>query len=42
MAHHFTHNTATAQEALGAREQKGSMREVFADRDAGDDPSAAS
>jgi enoyl-CoA hydratase len=39
MAHHFTHNTATAQGALAERETKTSMREVFADRDAGDDPS---
>lgn len=38
MVHHFTHNTATARDALSAREQKGSMKEVFADRDAGDDP----
>ena len=38
MAHHFTHNTATALNALEARKQRTSMREVFADRDAGDDP----
>ncbi len=38
MAHHFTHNTATALNALEARKQKSSMKEVFADRDAGDDP----
>jgi enoyl-CoA hydratase len=38
MAHHFTHNTATALTALEDRKQKGSMKEVFADRDAGDAP----
>jgi enoyl-CoA hydratase len=38
MAHHFTHNTATALEALEARKQRTSMKEVFADRDAGDAP----
>lgn len=41
MAHHFTHNTATALGALEARKQKGSMKEVFADRDAGDAPGGA-
>jgi enoyl-CoA hydratase len=40
MAHHWTHNTATALEALEARKQKGSMKEVFADRDRGDAPTA--
>jgi enoyl-CoA hydratase len=38
MAHHFTHNTATALNALEARKQRSSMKEVFADRDAGDAP----
>jgi enoyl-CoA hydratase len=38
MAHHFTHNTATALEALEARKRRTSMKEVFADRDAGDAP----
>jgi len=38
MAHHWTHNTATALEALEARKQKTSMKEVFADRDRGDAP----
>jgi enoyl-CoA hydratase len=38
MAHHFTHNTATALDALEQRKQKGSMKEVFADRDKGDAP----
>jgi enoyl-CoA hydratase len=36
MAHHWTHNTATALDALEARKQKSSMKEVFADRDRGD------
>jgi enoyl-CoA hydratase len=36
MAHHWMHNTATARDALEERQQKGSMREVFADRDRGD------
>ncbi|MGP8059965.1 MAG: enoyl-CoA hydratase [Acidimicrobiales bacterium] len=39
MAHHWTHNTATALNALEARKHKGSMREVLADRDEGDRPS---
>jgi enoyl-CoA hydratase len=39
--HHFVHNTATALNALAARQQKGSMKEVFADRDAGDVPGGA-
>lgn len=38
MAHHFTHNTATALGMLEERKQKSSMREVFADRDKGDAP----
>jgi enoyl-CoA hydratase len=38
MAHHWMHNTATATDALAARKQKGSMKEVFADRDRGDAP----
>ena len=41
MAHHWTHNTATALDALEARKQKTSMKEVFADRDRGDAPSDA-
>jgi enoyl-CoA hydratase len=36
MAHHFTHNTATALGKLGEREQMGSMKEVFEARDRGD------
>jgi enoyl-CoA hydratase len=40
MAHHWTHNTATALDALEARKQKSSMKEVFADRDRGDAPPA--
>lgn len=38
MAHHWTHNTATALDALEARKQKTTMKEVFADRDRGDAP----
>lgn len=38
MAHHFTHNTATALGKLDEREQMGSMREVFDARDRGDAP----
>jgi enoyl-CoA hydratase len=38
MAHHFTHNTATALGALEERKRRTSMKEVFADRDAGDAP----
>jgi enoyl-CoA hydratase len=38
MAHHFTHNTATALGLLAEREQMGSMREVFEARDRGDAP----
>jgi enoyl-CoA hydratase len=41
MAHHFTHNTATALDALSARQQKGSMKEVFEDRDRGVTPPPA-
>ena len=37
MAHHWVHNTATALDALAARQQKGSMKEVFAERDRGDE-----
>ncbi|MBA3302628.1 MAG: enoyl-CoA hydratase [Actinomycetota bacterium] len=40
MAHHFTHNTATALDALEERKKRTSMKEVFADRDAGDAPVA--
>jgi enoyl-CoA hydratase len=36
MAHHFTHNTATALGKLDEREQMGSMKEVFEARDRGD------
>jgi enoyl-CoA hydratase len=35
MAHHFTHNTATALGMLEERKAKGSMQEVWADRDRG-------
>ena len=35
MAHHWVHNTATALDALAARKEKGSMREVIAERDSG-------
>jgi enoyl-CoA hydratase/carnithine racemase len=38
MAHHWVHNTATALDALAARKEKGSMKEVFAERDAGRPP----
>jgi enoyl-CoA hydratase len=38
MAHHWVHNTATALNALAARQAKGSMKEVFAERDQGDAP----
>ena len=38
MAHHFTHNTATALGKLDEREQMGSMKEVFEARDRGDEP----
>jgi len=36
MAHHWVHNTATALGALEQRKQLGSMQEVFAARDRGD------
>ncbi len=36
MAHHWVHNTSTALDALAARQEKGSMKEVFAERDRGD------
>jgi enoyl-CoA hydratase len=42
MAHHFTHNTATALSALEERKQMGSMKEVFAARDRGDAPEPGS
>jgi enoyl-CoA hydratase/carnithine racemase len=35
MAHHWVHNTSTALNALAARQSKGSMREVIAERDQG-------
>jgi len=38
MAHQWMHNTDTALKALAARQQAGSMREVFAQRDRGDVP----
>jgi enoyl-CoA hydratase len=38
MAHEWTHNTATALEALEQRKAMGSMKEVFAARDGGDPP----
>lgn len=38
MAHHWMHNTSTALNALEARKSRGSMKEVFADRDRGDVP----
>jgi enoyl-CoA hydratase len=38
MAHHWVHNTSTALNALAARQEKGSMKEVFAERDKGDAP----
>ena len=41
MAHHFTHNTATALSALEERKNMGSMQEVFAARDRGDNPDAS-
>ena len=34
MVHQFQHNTKASLDALEARKQKGSMKEVFADRDA--------
>jgi enoyl-CoA hydratase len=41
MAHQWTHNTATARDALEERKQLGSMKEVFAARDRGDVPPGA-
>jgi enoyl-CoA hydratase len=38
MAHHWTHNTATALNALEARKRTTSMKEVLAERDQGDRP----
>lgn len=38
MAHQWMHNTDTSLKALAARQQAGSMREVFAQRDRGDVP----
>ena len=35
MAHHWVHNSATALSALAARQEKGSVKEVFAERDQG-------
>jgi len=35
MAHHWVHNSATALNALAARKEKGSMKEVIAERDQG-------
>jgi len=35
MAHHWVHNTSTALNMLSARKEKGSMKEVFAERDQG-------
>ncbi len=35
MAHHWVHNTATALDALATRKAKGSMKDVIAERDAG-------
>ena len=41
MAHHWVHNSATALAALAARKEKGSLREVIAERDQGHpDPNA--
>jgi enoyl-CoA hydratase len=36
MAHHWMHNTSTALNALEARKQKTSMKEVFAEHEGGD------
>jgi enoyl-CoA hydratase len=36
MAHHWTHNTATALNALQARKEKGSMKEILAEQERGD------
>jgi enoyl-CoA hydratase/carnithine racemase len=35
MAHHWVHNTSTALNALAARQAKGSMKDVIAERDQG-------
>jgi enoyl-CoA hydratase len=40
MVHQFVSNTETALSALEARKQKGSMKEVFAERDKGAPPSS--
>ena len=40
IAHHWMHNTATAQGALAERQSKASMKDVFADRDRGDVPTS--
>ncbi|MBV9665844.1 MAG: enoyl-CoA hydratase [Actinobacteria bacterium] len=39
MAHHWMHNTSTALNALEARKQKSSMKEVFAEHEGGDEAS---
>jgi enoyl-CoA hydratase len=36
MAHHWTSNTATARNALQARKEKGSMKEILAEQERGD------
>ena len=41
MAHQWAHNTSTSLGALEERKQMGSMKEVFAARDRGDQPGAA-
>src|SRR6266536_2994061 len=41
MVHQFVSNTETALSALEARKQKGSMKEVFAERDKGAPPSTS-
>ena len=41
MVHQFVSNTETALSALEARKQKGSMKEVFAERDKGAPPPAS-
>jgi enoyl-CoA hydratase len=40
MTHHFAHNTQTALRALEERQQKGSLKEVLAERDRGDAPTS--
>lgn len=42
MAHHWMHNTATAQKALAERKSRPTMKDVFADRDRGDRPAVDS